>query len=350
MTASIPVEGRAIGAGQPCFIVAEIGINHNGDLELAKRMCDAAAAAGADAVKFQNYRTEDFLSDSSLMYTYRSRGVEITESQWEMFKRCEPPTEWADLLQQHCTAIGVTFFSTPTSIVGVDELVAAGSPLLKNGSDCLTHTPLLEAMGATGLPVIISTGMADAEDIDNAVEAVRRGGASPIILLHCTSAYPTPIGATNLRRMLSLRERFALPVGFSDHTEGWRASAQAVGLGAVLIEKHFTLDHDLEGPDHWFSSTPDEFAVLVEEIRDAETRLGHSEILPTIEEARARAEYRLSVVAAVDLRAGAILGASDVAIRRPSGGLLPKDLPAAIGRRIARAIPRGKPITDSDLI
>jgi len=207
----------------------------------------------------------------------------------------------------------------------------------------------LEAMGATGLPVVVSTGMADVDDVEMALQAVRRGGTSEVILLHCTSAYPTPKDQTNLRRMLALKERFNVMVGFSDHTEGWYAAVQAVTLGAVLVEKHFTLDHELAGPDHWFSSTPGEFAELVKQVRDAELRMGRPEILPNAAEAHARAEYRLGLVAAADLAAGTVLGKADINIRRPGGGLLPKDLANVVGRRLRRPLVRGMPITEMDL-
>ena len=344
----VDIPGRRIGDGSPCFLVAEIGINHNGDLGLARRLCEEAAKAGADGVKFQNYRTEDFLSDRSLTYTYRSQGELVTESQWEMFKRCEAGPGWLVELKHHCDRLGIAFFSTPTSAEGVGELVDAGAPLIKNGSDYLTHVPLLEDMGRTGVPVIVSTGMADLEDVDQAVAAVRRGGRSALMLLHCTSAYPTPLEAVNLRRMLSLRQRYGVPVGFSDHTEGWEAAAQAVTLGASLIEKHFTLSHDLPGPDHWFSSTPEEFGELVRRVREAEQRMGSAIIAPAAQEQAARREYRLSTVAVDDLPAGSLLSPGMVAFRRPGGGILPRDLPEFLGRRLARAVPKGTPLTPAD--
>ncbi len=347
---AVRVGFREIGERRPCLIVAEIGINHNGDLELARRMVIAAARAGADAVKFQNYRTEDFLSDRRLTYTYRSRGREVTESQWEMFKRCEPLPEWWPGLKGLCDELGIMFFSTPTSEEGVDELVKLGVPLLKNGSDYLTHVPLLEYMGATGIPVVVSTGMADRQDIDDAVTAVQRGGKSPIILLHCTTAYPTPPTSTNLRRMVTLHERYGVPVGFSDHTQGHQAACQAVTLGACVIEKHFTLDHDLPGPDHWFSSTSEELAELVREVRASEARLGAAALLPDEVEKVARQAYRLSIVVARDLRAGTKLSRDSVVFRRPGNGVLPRDLPSYLGRTVARDVAAGHVLGADDFL
>jgi N,N'-diacetyllegionaminate synthase len=339
-----------IGEGCPALLVAEIGINHNGDLALAKKMVVAAAQCGADAVKFQNYRTEDFLSDRRLTYTYRSQGREVTESQWEMFKRCEPPPSWWPELRQLCDDHGILFFSTPTAEQGVDELVKLDVPLLKNGSDYLTHVPLLEYMGATGIPIVVSTGMADQQDVDDAVAAVRRGSKSPIILLHCTSVYPTPPTSTNLRRMVTLQERYGVPVGFSDHTQGHQAACQAVTLGACLVEKHFTLHHDLPGPDHWFSSTPAEFAELVREVRASEARLGMPALLPDSVETVARQAYRLSVVAALDLPAGTKLCKELVVFRRPGNGLLPRDLPLYLGQTLGRPVPAGYALQPEDFL
>ena len=347
MSGTITIGKRRIGDGQPCFIVAEIGINHNGDFDLATRMIKAAAGAGADAVKFQNYRTEDFLADRTLTYTYKSQGREVTESQWDMFARCEPKADWLARLKKICDEREITFFSTPTSEEGVRDLVEVGVPLLKNGSDCLTHLPLLECMGRTGIPTIISTGMADQQDIDDAVAAVRKG-SSPLIILHCTSAYPTSLPDVNLRRMTSLRERYVVPVGFSDHTEGWTAAVQAITLGACLLEKHFTLDHNLPGPDHWFSSTPLEFAELVRQVRDAEQRLGHPEIVPVDVEKFGRQAYRLSAVSSVDLRAGTILAANLIRFQRPGTGILARDLGKYIGRRLSRSVSKGTPIQPAD--
>lgn len=347
---TIRIGKRSVGDGQPCFLVAEVGINHNGDLDLAHRLINAAADAGADAVKFQNYRTEDFLSDRSLTYTYKSQGREITESQWDMFKRYESQPNWWPQLKQLCDDLGIVFFATPTSEARVHELLEVGAPLLKNGSDYLTHVPLLEYMGGTGVPVIVSTGMANQQDVDDAVAAVRRGEKSPLILLHCTSAYPTPATDVNLLRMVSLRERYNVPVGFSDHTEGWLAGVQAVTLGACVIEKHFTLDHDLPGPDHWFSSTPDEFVQLVREVRSAEARLGEASILPAQVEATGRQRHRLSIVAAIDIPKGAKLTRDLVTFRRPGTGLLPKELQRYLGRTLVRHISVGEPLKQEDFL
>lgn len=346
----VRVRDRNIGAGAPCFVAAEVGINHNGELSLAKEMVHAAAEAGADSVKFQNYRTDDFLSDRSLTYTYKSQGREVTEPQWDMFKRCELKPGWVGELKQECDRAGVIFFSTPTSEDGVRELVEAGAALLKNGSDYLTHAPLLEFMGTTGIPIVISTGMADQQDVDDALAAVGRGGKSDVVLLHCTSSYPTEAEDTNLSRMVTLRERYRVPVGFSDHTEGWVAGVQAVTLGASFFEKHFTLDRNLAGPDHWFSSTPDELRELVRNLRAAETRLGSASLQPAGSEAGSRRDYRLSIVAARDLREGEVLTREMVAYRRPGTGLPPRELEQLLGRRLRTGVLKGTPLQSDHFI
>ncbi len=345
---TIQVGSREVGDQRLCFIAAEIGINHNGDLELAKKMVIAAAESGADAVKFQNYRTEDFLYDRSLTFTYKSQGNAVTESQWEMFKRYEPSPEWWPEIKRLCDDLGIVFFSTPTSEEGVDELVNIGASLLKNGSDYLTNTPLLEYMGSTGIPVVISTGMADQEDVDDGVAAARRGGKSPYFLLHCTSSYPTPSESTNLLRMVTLRKNYEVPVGFSDHTDGYQAACQAVSLGACMIEKHFSLDHDLPGPDHWFSSTPDEFARLVGQVRIAEARLGNPDIVPADVENYGQINFRLGVVASQNLFKGTRITDEMVRFCRPAGGLSPKQLHKYIGWKLNRDISAGDSLDHTD--
>lgn len=332
---------RWIGRGHPCFLAAEAGINHNGDVGVAKQMIDAAAAAGADAVKFQNYRTEDFVSDRALTYEYISQGKTIVESQYDMFKRCElPPAALAEL-RAYCDRRGVIFFSTPTSEAGVADLVRAGAPLLKNGSDYLQHLPLIRAMARTGLPTVISTGMAVRDEISAAVEAFRAAGGRDLVLLHCTSSYPTPPEDTHLRKIPALAAEFGCEVGFSDHTEGIVAALGAVTLGACFVEKHFTLDRNLPGPDHHFSSDPAEFAELVRGVRRLEQSLGAAELGPAASEATGRREYRLSCVAAADLSSGHVLAEVDITFRRPGTGLPPGAAAELIGRRLRRAVKAG---------
>ena len=346
----VEVAGRKIGLGQPCFIVAEAGINHNGDVGLAKLLIDAAAEAGADAVKFQNYSTEDFLSNRDLTFTYVSQGHQITEAQYDAFKRCElSPDELAEL-KSHCDARGIVFQSTPSSPRGIKDLMAIGAPFLKSSSDCLTHLELIRAMGETGLPTAISTGMATGAEIEKAVEAFHETGNRNLVLLHCVSSYPTPENETNLARIPRLARAFDCPIGFSDHTLGTLAAALSVALGACLIEKHCTLDHDLPGPDHWFSLSPGELAELVKAARSAQKMVGTSDLSPTKSEEQGRLDFRLSCVAATDLPKGHRLTVQDIAFRRPGHGMPPNEVSLLDGRILRRAVPNGHVFVVEDMM
>lgn len=347
---TVRVGERIIGEGQRCFIAAEIGINHNGDLELARHSVDAAADAGADAVKFQNYRTEDFVSDRTLTYEYVSQGKTICESQFEMFKRCELRPEALRDLSDHCKERGIVFFSTPTSVEGIAELVKLGVPLLKNGSDYLVHLPLIGAMARTGLPTVLSTGMATQAEVADAVVAFRESGGSDLILLHCTSAYPTPSEDVHLRRIPALAGAFDCPVGFSDHSQGNVAAIGAVALGACFIEKHFTLDKNLSGPDHRFSSDPAEFRSLVEAVRTTEKNLGSPDFRPAASEQLGRRDFRLSCVAVRELPAGHRLESTDIVFRRPGSGFLPKEADQLLNCVLSRKISAGHVFAPEDFV
>lgn len=327
------------------LLIAEIGINHNGDMALAESMIHAAKSAGADAVKFQNYVADEFLSDHTLTYTYTNQGREITESQLAMFQRCELSDDDLVHLKRCCDEAGVLFFSTPMGKAGVDILQRIGTAYLKNGSDCLGHLPLIRHMARTGIPTILSTGMATEEEIAEAVEAFRAAGGRDLVLLACTSAYPTPPECVHLRRIPELARKFNCAAGFSDHTAGWEAAVASVAVGACMIEKHFTTDRHLPGPDQWFSSDPAEFKELVRRVREVETLLGRSELRPTVAEKRAREEFRLSCTAARDLASGHVVAEADIAYHRPAQGLPPSRMEELLGRRLVRALSRGQGFT-----
>jgi N,N'-diacetyllegionaminate synthase len=346
----VRVGTRLIGENQPCVVAAEVGINHNGDMKLAHRSIDAAVDAGADAVKFQNFRTEDFISDRSLMYEYKSQGKTVVEAQYDMFKRCELQPQQLQALREHCDRRGAIFFSTPSSESGIDDLVRVGTPMLKNGSDYLVHLALIRAMARTGLPTVLSTGMAEEQDIRDAVDAFRGAGGKELILLHCTSSYPTPPEDVNLRKMATLSRTFDCPVGLSDHTYGTIAAIGSVALGACMIEKHFTIDRNLPGPDHWFSSDPAELKELVRSVRTMEKNLGNPALHPAGSEEIGRREYRLSCVAAHELAAGHRLESSDIAFRRPGSGLPPKAVDTLIARSLVRNVGRGHVFAPEDFV
>lgn len=336
---TVKLKDRTIGSGAPTMIVAELGINHNGDMELARKSIEAAAQAGADAIKFQNYKTEDFLSDDSLTYEYISQGKRVVESQYAMFKRCELQDDQLVQLKQWCEDAGILFFSTPTNIHGVQTLKNLDVPLLKNGSDYLSHAPLVRAMGRSSIPTILSTGMATLEDISDAVEAFRSGGGEDLIITLCTSSYPTPAEDVHLRQMDTLSQLFQCPVGLSDHSEGIVACLAAVARGACMLEKHFTLDRDLPGPDHRFSMNPQELKDLVEQVRFVEKCLGSPAIEPAQTEKANRTAFRLSCVLATEKRAGDILQEEDIIFQRPGDGWAPKFARHFIGRKARTSLP-----------
>ena len=341
----VRVGERLIGAGHPCLIAAEIGINHNGDMALAEQSIDAAADAGADAVKFQNYQTENFLHDNNLTYSYFSEGRKVTESQYAMFKRCELPTGALNKLKAHCDRRGLIFFSTPTSVMGVTELAATGAHLVKNGSDFLTNPGIVKQMAMSGLTTILSTGMANLAEIDDAVRRYRSNGGKDLVLLHCTSSYPTPSDQINLRRIKTLHKSFGCPVGFSDHSEGVVAAVAAVVLGACIIEKHFTLSRALPGPDHSFSSDPAEFSLLVKSIRTAEAAMGDSQPGPTEAEQVGRTQFRLSCTASRALTKGLRLMEQDICMRRPGNGIEPRMMDSLVGLTLCQDLMAGQTLT-----
>ena len=337
------------GVRKPCLLIAEIGINHNGDMGLAREMIMEAGRAGANAVKFQNYITEDFLSDGTLTYTYTSMGKEVTESQYDMFKRCELSEENLEFLKDCCDRAGVLFFSTPTNEEGIEKLERLGTAYLKNGSDYLGHLPLIRHMARTRISTILSTGMAVESEIADAVKTFRESGGDDLTLMVCTSSYPTEKEHVNLRRIPMMAEKFCCKVGFSDHTQGWEAAVAAVCLGAWMIEKHFTTDCSLPGPDQYFSSDPMEFAEMVRRVREIEIMLGSSCLQPTPSEIIAREQYRLSCVAAHDLSVGYTLQCDDIALRRPATGMPPKNRGLLIGATLVRSIQAGEPFTSKHI-
>ncbi len=326
---------HSLGEGHRCFVLAEVGLNHNGDRKLAAESIAAAAESGADGVKFQNYRTEDFISDRSQTYSYISQGKEVTESMFEMFKRNELDRDFVAYLKSVCDECGIEFCSTPTGQDGIDDLVAVGTPVIKNGSDYLTNHDLIRRMGETGLPAIVSCGMASLADIERAVTAFFDTGNKKLVLLHCTSSYPTTAEDVHLRKMLTLQQMFDVPCGFSDHTDGIIAGCLSASMGACMIEKHFTLDKKLPGPDHRFSCDPAELAALVDGLLDSEKMLGDARIGLAQSEIANRDEFRLSCVASRNLPAGHVLCESDVSFKRPGTGIPPEALQYFVGRRLA---------------
>jgi N-acetylneuraminate synthase/N,N'-diacetyllegionaminate synthase len=344
------IAGRIIGPDAPPYCIAEVGINHNGDVTRAKGMIEAARAAGADAVKFQTFKAEEFCGDSAQTFTYRSQGRTVTESMLEMFRRHEfSASQWRDI-KAACDYAGITFFSTPQNPSDLDLLLDLGVPAIKVGSDDFTNLPLLSRYAGARLPLILSCGMADLGDVHAALEAVGWFDGMDVALLLCTSQYPTPPNDVNASKLTTLQGAFpGLLVGFSDHTQGPLAAAIATALGARLFEKHFTLDHSLPGPDHWFSEEPAGLREWITTIRQADVLRGTPWVRPTQAEGAMRLVARRSVVALKDIDAGEPLGEANVGLRRPGGGLPPAMLAQVIGLTATRRIRRGEILQIGDM-
>ncbi|TFZ04074.1 N-acetylneuraminate synthase family protein [Ramlibacter humi] len=337
---------------QRVFVIAEAGVNHNGDPQLAIALADAARAAGADAVKFQTFRAEDVVTASAPTADYQRTNTGAT-SQFEMVKALELSDEGHRQVAAHCARIGIEFFSTPFSVHAVDQLVALGVRRIKLPSGELTHRQLLEKAASTGLPLLLSSGMATLDEVRTAVGWIQgvwaRSGAPKaqpaLALLHCTSAYPAPAEALNLRAIGALAAAFpGTPVGYSDHSQGPEAALASIALGATVIEKHLTVDKSLPGPDHVASADPGEFAVMVRAIRTLEPMLGDGIKRPHPVEENTRAVARRSVVSTRDLPAGHVLQAADLALRRPGTGIAPDALEQLQGRKLREAVPADMPL------
>lgn len=350
MCREINIGSRKIGDKQPPFIIAEAGINHNGDLETALKMVAVAKNAGADAIKFQTFKAEEFVSESSQQYTYVSQGREVTESMLEMFRRHELSTDAWFEIKKECNRLDIIFLSTPQNLSDLNLLMEVGIPAIKIGSDDFTNLPLLSSFSKTGLPLLLSCGMADLAEIDLVLESVGALQGYPIVLLLCTSQYPAPPQDVNLARIRTLKQRFCdLVIGLSDHTIGSVAAAVALGLGACLFEKHFTLSHDLEGPDHWFSAEPSELKHWVETIRMSYILLGSDTVAPTLPEFEMRKAARRSVTAIEEILQGSRLTEMNVGLRRPGVGVPASDYNNVLGRKATRSIAAGSTIFWGDL-
>lgn len=324
------------------FVIAEAGVNHDGELARALALCDAARAAGADAVKFQTFRAEDLAVPGAPTAAYQQRQTG-EQDQFAMLRKLELTREQHERIRDHCAAIGIEFFSTPFSLAAVDLLVALGVRRMKLPSGELTHRALVEHACATGLPVLVSTGMATLAEVEEALRWARavRGSLDGVTVLHCTSAYPAPDAALNLRAIATMRDALQLPIGYSDHSTGIEAALAAASLGATVIEKHLTLDRTLPGPDHAASLEPQEFAAMVRGIRRIVAMLGDGAKAPQPEERDAARVARRSIVAAVDIPAGATLQAGMLACRRPATGIAPGEWERVLGATARSAIAAG---------
>ncbi|MGV1099874.1 N-acetylneuraminate synthase [Thiovibrio sp. JS02] len=329
------------------FIIAEAGVNHNGDLGLARQLVEAAAAAGADAVKFQTFRAENLVAASAPKAAYQQKTTGADESQLEMLKKLELSQADFIALQKHCAAHGILFMSTPFDLESIDFLAGLGLTTFKIPSGELTNLPYLRKLGGLGKKLILSTGMADLAEVQAAVAALLQAGTLPerLAVLHCNTEYPTPYEDVNLRVMETLRNDLRLRVGYSDHTLGIEVPIAAVALGAEIIEKHFTLDKTMPGPDHQASLEPAELRQMVQAIRHIETALGRKEKKPTPSELHNRAVARKSIVAAQAIRKGEILNDQNLTVKRPGTGISPMQWDQVIGRAAPRDFGKDELIT-----
>ena len=320
------------------LIIAEAGVNHNGDLELAKQIVKAAANAGADLVKFQTFTAEGLAIDSAPKADYQNQTTDQKQSQFAMLRQLELTAEMHEQLIVYCSKQGIGFFSTGFDLQSVDYLASLGADRFKIPSGEITNLPYLRHVGAFGKPLILSTGMATLGEIEAALDACEIAGTprSRITVLHCNTEYPTPMQDVNLRAMCSIRDAFGVAVGYSDHTLGIEVPIAAVALGATVIEKHFTLDRNLAGPDHKASLEPDEFAAMVRAIRNIEQAMGDGIKRPSPSEAKNKPIARKSLVAARSIKAGERFTPENLTAKRPGTGVSPMRWDTAMGRTATR--------------
>jgi N-acetylneuraminate synthase len=333
------IGGRAVGAGHPCLVIAEAGVNHNGNLDMARQLVDVAVDAGADAVKFQAFKAERLVCAAAPKARYQLERTSQTESQLEMLRRLELSIEQLAELFAYCRERAILFLCTPFDETSADALDTLGVAAFKIPSGEVTNLPLLAHVACKDKPMLLSTGMSNLGEVDAAVRTVREAGNDALALLHCVSNYPAAPEEANLRAMHTMRAAFQTPVGYSDHTAGTTVALAAVALGAAIIEKHVTLTRTLPGPDHHASLEPQELAQLVQGIRTVEAALGHGRKEPTASELDTAAIARKSLIAAEDIAAGTRLTERSITIKRPGTGLPPSMLEHVVGSTAAVDIP-----------
>jgi len=345
----IPIGGRYVGEGEPCYLVAEAGSNHNGSLEQALAMIDAAKAANVDAVKFQNFRAEKLYPQNAGISDY----LPIKKPIYDIIKSLEMPPAWIPTLAEYCKTKDLTFFSAPFDEESADALEPYVD-LFKIASYEITHMPLIRHVARKHKPVILSTGTADIEEVRQAVAWCRSEGNDQVILLQCTASYPAPPASLNVRALVTMREEFGLPTGLSDHSrDPLVAPMAAVALGAYVIEKHFTLSNSLPGPDHGYAVEPHELAAMVAAVRDLEEVLGTGEKVRQSVERDLHAFARRYIYSTKRIRKGETLTNNNLAVLRrgqlPSG-LEPRQWDSVVGRKAARNIEEGSPIAEDDCL
>ncbi len=340
MIQPVKIGNHLVGPGQPCFIIAEAGVNHNGDINLAHQLIEASMKAGADAIKFQSFITEELITPDAPKADYQVKTTGKSDSQYEMLKSLELSIEQQVELKERCTDTGITYLCTPYENTSVDVLDGMNIAAFKIASTDTTNTPFLHYVASKGRPILISTGMSSLGEVEYALEALYAGGLKKdIVILHCTSEYPSPVNEANLRAIQTMQQAFCLPIGFSDHTSGIGVGAWAVAIGACVLEKHFTLDRNMVGPDHQASLDPNELAALVKTVRDVEAALGNGIKRPMPSELPNKSRMQKSLVAQRNICAGDVIASDDLACKRPGIGLNPLWYDRVVGKRAAIDIP-----------
>lgn len=321
------------------FIIAEAGVNHNGSISIAKDLIDAAVVSGADAVKFQTFKTEHLVSKNARKAAYQKQTTDADESQFEMIKKLELDVETHKELIHYCEEKGIMFLSTPFDHDSIDLLDRLGLEIFKIPSGEITNLPYLRHIGALKKKVILSTGMADLGEIEDALDVLVNAGTSKekITILHANTEYPTPMEDVNLRAMQTIADAFKVNVGYSDHTLGIEIDIAAVAMGAKVIEKHFTLDKTMDGPDHKASLEPEELKAMVTAVRNIELALGNGVKKPSKSESKNMAVARKSLVAKKEIQPGELLTEENLAVKRPGDGISPMRWDEVLGRRAERA-------------
>jgi N-acetylneuraminate synthase len=341
MDRHVMIGSRRVGPGEPCFVIAEAGVNHNGDLTTALRLVDVAAEIGADAVKFQTFKADKLVTAEAPQAAYQRQNMGRTQSQLEMLRRLELSTDAHVALVERCRRRGITFLSTPFDESSADLLDTLGVPAFKIPSGEVTNLPLLAHIARFGKAMIVSTGMCRLSEVEAAVAAIEETGLRDMVLLHCVSNYPAAPSDVNLRAMHTMQAAFNYPVGYSDHTLGEEVGLASVALGACMVEKHFTLDCNMPGPDHRASLEPDELEKFIRGLRNVEAALGNGRKVPAASELDTAAVARKSLVAACDIAEGDEITENVIAIRRPGTGLPPAMRNHLLHRTARRAIPAG---------
>lgn len=329
----IKIGSKIISDNSPVFIIAEAGVNHNGDVEIAKKMVDAACEAGADAIKFQIFKTDNLVIKNADKAEYQKLHTGIDETQYDMLKKLELSYEEHFKIMEYCKERNIIYLSTPFDYESVGALEELNVCAYKISSGDITNLPFLRYIASKGKPMIVSTGMSNLGEVEDAIEIIKSTGNENIILLHCTSSYPTEYHDVNLKAMITLKNAFQLPVGYSDHTLGIEVPIAAVSLGARIIEKHFTLDRTMPGPDHKASLEPAELKQMIISIRNIEKALGDGIKKCTKSEEDVKKIARKSIVAASYIPKGSIIDENMLTIKRPGTGIPPKFIDYLIGKK-----------------